>query len=105
MSSKVPVSPRDVLRLQQRTVLKNERAQGQKAGDLFGGGAGDGADGATGGGGPGRPANDGGREGVREPGAGSDQAALIGAARGGEASGVSAMLTGWHDRRSTRRNP
>jgi hypothetical protein len=48
-------------------------------------GAGDGADGAAGGGGQGRPGNDGGREGVREPGAGGDQAALTGAARGEEA--------------------
>jgi hypothetical protein len=68
MSGNVLVSPRDVLRIAAEKGFANERAQGQKAGDLFGGGAGDGA---TSGAGGRRSGNDGESEGVREPGAGA----------------------------------
>ena len=50
-----PISPRDVLRIAAEKGFANERAQGQKAGDLFGGGAGDGEGGATEGGTERRP--------------------------------------------------
>jgi hypothetical protein len=58
-----PLSPRDVLRIAAEKGFANERAEGQKAGDLIGSGAGDGKDGATSAGGQQRPRNDGGSEG------------------------------------------
>jgi hypothetical protein len=87
------VSPRNPVAAEK--AFADERAKGKTAGVLFGGGAGDGQGAATEGAGEQRLGDDGGREGIREPGAGGDQAALAAAARGGEAetAGVSVAIT------------